>query len=592
MDEESTEPTETPRDRDSPQGAARPGEAARTADAGGAAVPRGAAPEPPPNDAHLEREDAPPDARERPEPAPLRSERTSALRPRADRRTPAHKDPAPVPADEPPPAGTAQDIPAAPAPAEPPHAVPAPRAPSPSPPRDAPPPPSPYAPAPQAPPPGDYGRLAPAGWEFEHAGPPSWWRRRQRTLRALGLVVLLALSGLMILVLVRQQTGTAGLLVGFGLALFPVPLLVAAFRWLDAVEPTPWRNHLFAFAWGACAATLVALVTNGFATDWLASTVVVESSRQVDTLGATVVAPVVEELVKGAAVLLLFLFRRQHLTGVVSAIAVAGITAAGFAFTENILYLGTAYDTDSSLGPDPVQGSATVATFFIRIVLAPFAHPLFTALTGIGVGLLAALPRHRRVLRACAPVLGLLTAMLLHAIWNGSASFTDLTFLVVYGIFMVPVAAALTWLAIWSRQNELRAVRTTLADYAEAGWFAPPEPWALGTMRARSSARAAARHHHGKEAAATVAEYQQAATALALLRTRAEEGAPPDDFAAREQELLHRVEARRALARPATVRAALTLAGTRAVAPPAAPYGYGHHAPAPSNPYAPPPHGG
>ncbi|WP_019547955.1 PrsW family glutamic-type intramembrane protease [Streptomyces sulphureus] len=589
MDEESTEPTETPRDRNSPRGAARPEEAARAADAEGGAVPRGPAPEPPPPDAPLV-QDAPPNPRERPDPATVRSERTSALRPRADRRTPAHEAPAPGPADGPPPAGTAQETPDPPA--YPPHAVPPPRTPPLNAPREAPLPPHPYAPAfasAPAPPPGDHGQLAPVGWEFEHAEPPSWWRRRQRTLRALGVVVLLALSGLMILVLVRQQTGTAGLLVGFGLALFPVPLLIAAFRWLDAVEPTPWRNHLFAFAWGACAATLVALVTNGFATDWLASTVVVESSRQVDTLGATVVAPVVEELVKGAAVLLLFLFRRQHLTGVVSAIAVAGITAAGFAFTENILYLGTAYDTDSSLGPDPVQGSATVATFFIRIVLAPFAHPLFTALTGIGVGLLAALPRHRRVLRACAPVLGMLTAMLLHAIWNGSASFTDLTFLVVYGLFMMPVAAALTWLAVWSRQNELRAVRTTLADYAEAGWFAPPEPWALGTMRARSSARAAARHHHGKEAAATVAEYQQAATALALLRTRAEEGAPPDDFAAREQELLHRVEARRALARPATVRAALTLAGTRAV-PPAAPYGYGHHAPAP-NPYAPPPHG-
>lgn len=395
---------------------------------------------------------------------------------------------------------------------------------------------------------------------------PSWWHRHRRTVGAITLIVLLALCGLMILALVREQTGTRGLLVGFALALFPVPLLIAAFRWLGAARPTPWRTHLFAFAWGACAATLVAILANGFATDWLASSVAVDSPREADTLGATVIAPVVEETTKAAAILLLFLYRRRQLDSVVSGMAAAGITATGFAFTENILYLGTAYGEDSALDPDSLSSSATAATFFIRIILAPFAHPLFTALTGIAFGMVAALPRRRRVLRWVLPFAGLFTGILLHAIWNGSASFENLTFMAVYGLFMIPVFAALTWLAIWSRLHELRVVRDTLPAYAAAGWFDEPEPWSLSSMRARSMARAMARRNHGADGARTVAAYQHDATALALLRARATNGAATPAFAAREHTLLHRVWARRPLASPPTTSCALAL--TRPPTPP------------------------
>ncbi|WP_435853160.1 PrsW family intramembrane metalloprotease [Streptomyces smyrnaeus] len=399
---------------------------------------------------------------------------------------------------------------------------------------------------------------------------PSWWQRNQRPLRATAVIVLLGLCGLMILALVREQTGTQGLLVGFGLALFPVPLLLAAFRWLNAPQPAPWRNHLFAFAWGACAATLVAILANGFATEWLASSVVVDSPHQADTLGATVIAPIVEETTKAGAILLLFLFRRHHLDSVVSGIAAAGITAAGFAFTENILYLGTAYGEDTMLDPESLSSSATAGTFLIRIIFAPFAHPLFTAMTGIAFGMIAALPRRRRALRWILPLLGWFTAVLLHAIWNGSASFANYTFLAVYGLFMIPVFGALTWLAIWSRLHELRVVRDTLPAYAAAGWFSEPEPWSLSSMRARSMARAMARRSHGPEAARTVTAYQHDATALAQLRSRADNGATAPDFAAREHELLQRLWTNRPLAGPPTTSAALAL--SRPTIPMWAPY--------------------
>ncbi|MEU6221714.1 PrsW family glutamic-type intramembrane protease [Streptomyces sp. NPDC047022] len=424
-----------------------------------------------------------------------------------------------------------------------------------------------------------YPADAPGGARFGHA---HWWQRRR--VRYGALITLLALSGLVILALVRQQTGTEGFLVGLGLAVLPVPLLVAAFRWLDRVEPGPWRNLIFAFAWGACAAALIAIVANSFATRWIATATADPTSA--NTLGATVIAPVVEESAKAAAVLLVFLFRRRDFTGIVDGVVIAGVTATGFAFTENILYLGTAFGTDQMTGGGGIT-SATAGTFFVRVVMSPFAHPLFTVLTGIGFGIAALTAERRHARRVLVPLCGLLLAMGMHALWNGSSSFGDYGFFAVYLSFMVPAFGLLTWLAVWTRQRELRTVREELPAYAVAGWLGPVEPFVLGSMRARRLARQWAGHHFGKTAARAVAQYETCATSLAFLRGRGRRGRAGADFVAREQELLAELWARREVARPALAHAAraMTPVAPPVVVPPPRPmYGY---APA----YWAPPHG-
>ncbi|WP_442805468.1 PrsW family glutamic-type intramembrane protease [Streptomyces sp. GMR22] len=408
---------------------------------------------------------------------------------------------------------------------------------------------------------------APAGWPQPPRqrlwGPGGRLARvwHNKALRATALTGLLSLSGLIILALVREQTGTKGFLVGLGLAVLPVPLIIAVFRWLDRVDPKPWRNLLFAFAWGACAATLVALIANGFATEWLMTTVDSSSptgQADADAWGATFIAPFVEESAKAAAVLLLFLFRRRDFNGLVDGVVVAGITATGFAFTENILYLGSAFVSDQTLGYSGIR-STTAATFFIRAVMSPFAHPLFTSMTGVGFGIAAAAARHQRVRRVLIPIAMLLTAMVLHGVWNGSATLGGYGFLIVYALFMVPVFGLLTWLTIWSRTKELRAIREQLTAYQTAGWLTPPEPLALSSMRARGIARDLARRTHGAAAARTVGEYTAFATSLALLRRRAYRGTAGPDFTAHEKELLDRLWERRETAQPALAHAALSV---------------------------------
>ncbi|KAB1978696.1 PrsW family intramembrane metalloprotease [Streptomyces triticiradicis] len=418
----------------------------------------------------------------------------------------------------------------------------------------------------------------PAGPAPRH---PHWWQRGW--VRYGALITLLAMSGLVILALVREQTGTEGFLVGLGLAVFPVPLLVAAFRWLDRVEPGPWRNLLFSFAWGACAAALIAIVANSFATRWIAMTTADPSGA--DTLGATVIAPVVEESAKAAAVLLVFLFRRRDFTGIVDGVVIAGVTATGFAFTENILYLGNAFGTDRLSGESGLA-SVTAATFFVRVVMSPFAHPLFTVLTGIGFGVAALSPERRRARRVLLPLTGLLLAMGMHALWNGSSGFGRFGFFGVYAAFMVPAFGLLTWLVVWTRQRELRTVRTELPVYTAAGWLGAAEPWVLGSMRARRLAREYAGHHLGKSAARSVAEYEAYATSLAFLRHRGRRGRAGADFVVRERELLEELWRRREIARPALAYAAGATAPLPAP-PPWPVHGYGYVVP-PARPYGPP----
>ncbi|GAA2723825.1 MULTISPECIES: PrsW family intramembrane metalloprotease [Streptomyces] len=428
------------------------------------------------------------------------------------------------------------------------HAPPTDRQPQPQP-QPLPPQIPPMPASPPAPPAGLHYKARRALWD-------TLWDNK--AVRAGAVFLLLALCGLIILALVREQTGTEGFLVGLGLAVLPVPLLIAAFRWMDRVDPKPWRNLVFAFAWGACAATLVALLANGYATRWLLSAVDVTQRDDPSTWGATFVAPVVEESAKGVAILLLYLFRRRDFNGIVDGVVVAGLTATGFAFTENILYLGNAFADDQSFGYSGLP-TTTAATFFIRVLMSPFAHPLFTSMTGLGFGLAATLAARRRVLRAVVPFVSLLTAMLLHALWNGSATLPNGGFLAVYALFMVPVFGLLTWLVIWSRQNELRTILAELPAYQAAGWLTPPEPLALSSMRARGIARDVARRTGGAAAARTVAEYISFATSLAFLRHRAHRGTPDPHFTAREQELLHHLWQRRTTAQPALAQAVTTI---------------------------------
>lgn len=318
--------------------------------------------------------------------------------------------------------------------------------------------------------------------------------------------------------------------IGMVLALLPLVGVLAAVRLVDRWEPEPLGLVVLALAWGGVASVVIAL-----AVDLLLQLVVPGTSEARDAISAVVQAPVVEELAKGAGVLLLFVFARRAFDGPVDGIVYGALVGAGFAFTENILYFA------SSL----IEGGVaeTTVTFFLRGILSPFAHVMFTAVTGYMLG---------RAARSGATLVqalglwlgGLVGAMALHGLWNGSAVFGD--FFGLYLTLQVPLFAAFIVGIVMLRREEARLTRHRLGEYAQAGWFTAAEVDLLATAAGRRRALAWARTLPG-DRSARMRQFIREATALAAARQRAATGRDARAVAEERAHLARTVAARAAV---------------------------------------------
>ena len=345
------------------------------------------------------------------------------------------------------------------------------------------------------------------------------WRR----ILWLGGVVALCLAGVVtILVVIGYDIGPLPLAIGIGAAVLPVPFLISAFLWLDRYEPEPVFYLVFCFVWGAGVAASVAYFGNTFVANQFK-----HHGLPQDAV-AVLCAPVLEESMKALGPVLLLLFtlwkKRRTFNGIVDSIVFFGLSATGFAMSENVLYLGGyGYATGADKGGFAGGLNGIIAVFIGRIPLSGFAHPLFTSMTAVGVGV-AIRATDRRV-KWIAPIAGLLAAMLLHGSWNLMATLAQNTGhsqILLYGYFavMMPIFLGMVGLAMWLRSAEGRLTQTALAGYVRAGWVSPPEIASLASIGRRRGARTWAKRIAGGPGADGMRGFQLAATQLALLRDR------------------------------------------------------------------------
>ena len=351
-------------------------------------------------------------------------------------------------------------------------------------------------------------------------------RGRSAPLWMLALLVVVALG---LAAYIVSFLGVAAAIVGMALALVPLMGVLAAIRLVDRWEPEPRSMVVAAVAWGAVAAVALALLVDIVLSPALAFFDPVSA----DALSSVVQAPIVEEVAKGLGVLLLFLFGRRAFDGPVDGVVYGALVGAGFAFTENILYFATSL-IDGGVGE-------VTFTFVLRGILSPFAHVMFTAVTGFALG--------RAVRRGATPgealwpwIAGLIGAIALHALWNGSAVFAD--FFALYVTLQMPLFAAFVGGVLLLRREESRLTRERLDDYAAAGWFSSAEIDMLATPRGRRRALAWARTLPG-DRAPLMRGFIAEATALAAARQRVITGRDPS-AAGEERVHLARVIAARA----------------------------------------------
>ncbi|MFJ2505827.1 MULTISPECIES: PrsW family intramembrane metalloprotease [unclassified Microbacterium] len=301
--------------------------------------------------------------------------------------------------------------------------------------------------------------------------------------------------------------GVFASVVGLVLALIPLTVVFLGVRMIDRWEPEPKRLVFFAIAWGALAAAGLTLLVDVGLTILLGITS--------DAFTAVVQAPIVEEFWKGLGVFLIFLLARRAFDGPVDGVVYGALVGAGFAFTENIQYFAVSLIEGG--------GEQLTVTFAVRAILSPFAHAMFTAVTGFAIGLVAR--RHGSASSAIgAGLLGMLGAVLLHALWNGSATFAD--FFGLYFTLQVPLFVGFILGIVALRREEARLTRARLAEYANAGWFTPEEVTMLATSSGRKAGLNWARGLRG-DRRPIMREFIKDATALAAVRQRAITGRDP-----------------------------------------------------------------
>lgn len=346
----------------------------------------------------------------------------------------------------------------------------------------------------------------PAGGGLTAAGRP----RSRPYLVLLGFSGM-ALCGLVVLGLFALLAGPGNFVVGLAFALLPLPLLGAGVLALDRFEPEPKLNLALTFVWGASVAALGALGLNDIDQALLTSAL---GKLNGSFLTAVIGAPIVEETMKAAIIVCLLKFGRGELDGPLDGIVYAGCVGLGFAMTENVLYYSRAVGESG--------GATLVFTFVLRGLLSPFAHPLFTSATGIGLGVASI---HRgRLARVGAPLLGLLVAILLHGIWNAAASQGAGPLALTYLFVHLPVFVGVVVIAFTERRRIARAIVYQLQPYARTGWLGPFDVAMVASLPQRARARALAARFGGPRAKTAMRRYQLAATELALLHDRADRG--------------------------------------------------------------------
>ncbi|MGF3055693.1 PrsW family intramembrane metalloprotease [Microbacterium sp. YY-01] len=321
--------------------------------------------------------------------------------------------------------------------------------------------------------------------------------------------------------------GAAASIVGLFAALIPLAIVICGALVIDRWEPEPWSLRLLALGWGGVVAVGMALIAS------LATSFVFGALPGYEAMMSIVQAPIVEEVGKGLGLLVIFLIARRTFDGPIDGVVYGALIGAGFAFVENIQYFAVSI----------IDGGAVQLgmTFVLRGLLSPFAHAMFTAVTGALMGIAAR--RHGTAGAVfVSGLLGLAGAIALHMFWNWSATFGS--FFALYFTLQVPLFVGFIVTIVLLRREEERATLKNFAVYSAAGWFTPEEVAMLATPTGRRAGMQWAAHLRG-DRRPLMRTFIRDATALASVRQRIVNGsdrlAPAD-----EQALLIRMTATRA----------------------------------------------
>lgn len=250
------------------------------------------------------------------------------------------------------------------------------------------------------------------------------------------------------------MTATLGALLGStAIGIISTLLFVLVIWRIDRYEKEPLGLLVAAFLWGAVPAILVSAVAEIAFDASLA--VLPEESQQL--VSSSLVAPPIEEMVKGVALWAVYTLARREFDGLLDGIIYGSIIGFGFAMTENVFYFMGAWQQGGFSQWGIVVLSRTLAF--------GFNHALFTSCTGIGFGL--ARFQRSKLEGTVVVLLGLgmgIAIHLLHNLFVTVGDFCLLSFAIDWsGLLILFAVIALAW------GKERTILKTQLPEEVAAG---------------------------------------------------------------------------------------------------------------------------
>ena len=238
-------------------------------------------------------------------------------------------------------------------------------------------------------------------------------------------------------------------------ATIPTLLYILIIYWVDRYEKEPIWLLISAFLWGAIPSIVVAFIFNSVLS---IPFYLLAGDGAGDALAASLIAPPVEESMKGIALLGILFFWRHEIDSILDGIIYGAMVGMGFAMIENVYYFVNVFNEGGV--------EAWSINIFMRAVIFGLNHALFTSMTGLGIAI--ARMTTNTALKFAAPIAGWMTGVFLHFVHNASVSIGELLCVVALisdwgGILLI------FGIMIWAVLQERSWIRTQLADEVEVG---------------------------------------------------------------------------------------------------------------------------
>lgn len=249
---------------------------------------------------------------------------------------------------------------------------------------------------------------------------------------------------------------TAVLFISLIAATIPVLVYISVIYWVDRYEKEPAWLLSATFLWGAIPSVLIAY---GLNTMLGLPFYLLTSQATADALVADLIAPIVEESVKGLAVLGIFLFWKDEIDSPLDGIIYGAMVGLGFALVENVIY----YVAQFQMGGFEAWGW----NVFFRGLIFGLNHALYTAMIGLGIAV--ARMSTNPLVKLTAPIAGWITAVSLHAIHNIAVSFDNLLLLLVGVTSDWGGVLLLLVIMLWALLQERQWLKRYLAEEVGLG---------------------------------------------------------------------------------------------------------------------------